>query len=292
MANLKTLQFDMYSPEFIGLTRTTYPEKYTPLEEASYSDEVKPIMAAFKTALGDPDSLPLTVLSEGGYIKSLLSPKIYKLGGSLVLKYGKEDPITVEATVSDNDEPYFTINGNKAALLNMDGKPGFSLSLKGGYKVILLCHTPVGVDKSTILRQLDAIEAGDYTGVSEYSEGGSTSFSALKNLPVGRYKVVSTTTDPNGKYGVRVRMTVINPETREIICSVKVGDSWGQEPIEVLSNTAIVVDANTHITRTLMGSDLVEDDEVVLEVVSKRIDKETGKVYVNASLDYSARIPF
>jgi hypothetical protein len=289
-ATIKTLTFDLHNEAFIGYTRRKYDGAYTTIPKDSYSEEVAAIMEALEKTLGvQPESNPLTIVANGGYAQRLSGPRIFADPETgLKLRYDRE-LIPVTRVVSEDETVSFEINGVAVALSSVGDDPVFTVPVGKGKKVVVPFHTVRQEVKLAGLAQVANIEDGNYVQISPPPGSGSTvNFSALKNLPIGRYKVEKTETATGGAYGPKIKVTIVNPEEQEIVCSVSVDGSWSTEPVTVAAGARLVVDANTSLTKILQGTQLAASDKVVLDVFGKREDPIDKKVYVSASFDFTA----
>jgi hypothetical protein len=286
---IKNLNFDLHNNEFIGFTRRTYTDQYTSVPAVAYSTDLAETITAFEKALGlaGQDLKPLTIISSEGYAQRLSCPRVYKKDSGLVLRYDRE-LIPVERVDNDGEITYKVCN-SAAVITVFEDKPILQCTLPKGVKVFVPFHMAYEEGtKTPTLEVIEALEQGVYSLVSEApGSGGSTSFSALKHLPLGRYTVLKTE-GQQGKFGPKIKVTLECPEELEFICTTSTDGTWSSELITVQAGAKIIVDANTSLQKALSGLTLEAKDNVILHVVSKRIDEDDdNKVYVTANFDFS-----
>jgi hypothetical protein len=302
-----TLSLNLSDPNFIGLGRRKYTEKYTVVPVKAYPEEVKTAFNILYQLVGleltDETACISVLASEEGFPQRLIGPKVFQVEGILNLKIGSElYPFTKTQT---EDEVKYTLNG-KALALQAEGKqPVFKLTLGSGYAIKL----PIYINKNELaaegenpyytfadLEETLAIyenEALIKTQVGSPSTGGKTLFSALKYLPELSYNVLSAKNE-SGKYGAVLAMQVSPTES----CIITVQDrnpqteKWELAETSVEPGTVIKIQGNTALKNSLMGSELTVDDNVILKVTSKSENKE-GNTVVSAFFDYSnSRLKF
>lgn len=286
---IKTVNFDLYAEAFIGYTRRKYTEQYTQLPTSSYAEALKPAMEAFAKAMGVDEAIaPLTIISSEGYAQRLICPRVYLASeGNLVIRYDRE-LIPIIRTEAEG-EVSFSAGKASVRVTTLANQLVLQVELPKGFKVIVPFHTKYQETPTPVLALQEMVEGGNYEQVSDApGAGGSTSFSALKNLPEGKYRVLSTELKTGGKFGPKVKLTLENPADAEILCSVSINGSWAVEAVAVSKGAKLVVDANTSVARSLQGLVLKADDNVLLDIYGRRVDEVEGKTYVDCALDFSA----
>lgn len=283
---IKTLKIELSANSpFSAYGRRTYPQQYTSVPASTYPTEIAPIMTALAEALGQPtDSTPLTIVSQDSYAQRIVGPKVFKKDNELVLMYDRE---LIPVDVAHDPEEGVTYKVGKAkATLVLGKNPSLMLNLKGGLKFEAPFRTVYSDVPNNNIG--DEIDAGNYTNVAEPSTGGGGYFSALKNLPIGKYLITKTLLNSTGRFGPKIKITIRVAEAQTVVCSVGTDGVWTQSEVEVPAGALITVDSNTSLMRTLQGLELSESDNVFLDVVSKREDELDGKIYVTVGVDFDS----
>jgi hypothetical protein len=302
-----TLSLNLNDPNFSGLGRRKYSEKYNNVPVAAYPEDVKAVFTALykllKLELNDETSSLSVLASAEGFPQRLIGPKVFQVEGTLGLKVGASFfPFSKEAT---EDEIKYTLNG-KTVALQADGKnPLFRLTLGGGLSIKLpvYCNINAELPADTVgyygfaeleeaLLRIDNAEVITKI-VGSPNAGGNTVFTALRNLPPQVYNVVSAK-NSTGKYGATLDILLTADNELEVTAQQKnpATEKWEDVVVKVAPGTQLKVQGNTGLKNSLMGAELTTEDTVRLAVVSQEKNKE-GKIVVNAFFDYeNSRLKF
>jgi len=302
-----TLSLNLNDPNFSGLGRRKYSEKYNNVPVAAYPEDVKAVFTALykllKLELNDETSSLSVLASAEGFPQRLIGPKVFQVEGILGLKVGANFfPFSKEAI---EDEIKYTLNG-KTVTLQADGKnPLFRLTLGGGLSIKLpvYCNINAELPADTVgyygfaeleeaLLRIDNAEVITKI-VGSPNAGGNTVFTALRNLPPQVYNVVSAK-NSTGKYGATLDILLTADNELEVTAQQKnpATEKWEDVVVKVAPGTQLKVQGNTGLKNSLMGAELTTEDTVRLAVVSQEKNKE-GKIVVNAFFDYeNSRLKF
>jgi hypothetical protein len=304
-----TLSLNLNDPNFSGLGRRKYNDKYNNIPVNAYPEDVKTVFTALykllKLDLTDETASLSVLASPEGFPQRLIGPKVFQTDGVLGLKVGPTFfPFTQEVT---EDEIKYTLNGKNIAL-QADGKnPLFRLTLGGGLSIKLpvYCNINTELPADTVgyygfaeleeaLLVVDNVATISKIVGSPNAGGGSkTVFTALRNLPTQNYSVVSAK-NSTGKYGATLDILLVADNELELIAQQKnpATEKWENVLVKVEPGTQIKVQGNTGLKNSLLGAELVADDKVALAVVGQEKNKE-GKIVVNAFFDYeNSRLKF
>ena len=295
-----TLSLNHNDPNFTGLGRRKYTEKYTAVPVAAYPEAVSQVFNALYKLLNlelTDETASISVLaSPEGFPQRLIGPKVFQVDGVLALKVDKTI-YPFEKRVTE-DETVYTLNGKKV-LLQAEGKnPVFKLALANGVaiKFPVYCNYSEELndgaggyysftDLEEALELADSAEAITKI-VGSPSSGGSTTFTALRHLPVGNYSVISAK-NTVGKYGPSLEV-LLNSDSELELCAQQKNPStekWEDAIVKVPAGSVLKVQGNTGLKNSLMGSELTEADKVTLEVIGQSKNKE-GKIVVDAFFNY------
>lgn len=295
-----TLSLNLNDPNFTGLGRRKYTEKYTVVPVSAYPEPVSQVITALYKLLKlelTNDTAPISVLaSPEGFPQRLIGPKVFQIDGVLALKVDK-NIFPFEKQVTE-DETIYTLNGKKI-LLQADGKnPVFKLALANGLaiKFPVYCNYSEELNDGAggyysftdLEKALDIAENADVISkiVGSPSSGGSTTFTALRHLPSGSYSVISAK-NAVGKYGPSLELLLTADSDLEICTQQKnpATEKWEDATTLVAAGTTLKVQGNTNLKNSLMGSELTESDKVALEVIGQSKNKE-GKIVVDVFFNY------
>lgn len=300
MSKAITLSLTLNDLNFTGLGRRKYSEKYTVVPVKAYPEAVSQVFEALykllKLELTDETASLSVLASPEGFPQRLIGPKVFQVDGVLGLKVDKAFfPFDRKAT---EDETVYTINGKKV-LLQADGKnPIFKLALANGLaiKFPVYCNYSEELNDGTggyysFTDLEEALELADNAEaickiVGSPSSGGSTTFTALRHLPVGNYNVISAK-NAVGKYGPSLEVLLNSDEELELCTQQKnpSTEKWEDTIVKVPTGSVLKVQGNTSLKNSLMGSELTEADKVILEVIGQSKNKE-GKVVVDVFFNY------
>lgn len=305
----KVLRFSLEVPMFSGLNRAKYAEKYTKIPLKAYPAEALALMQSLydilKIVLTDESNSLTVIASEAGYAQRLVGPRVYKDGDSLnpeeepgskardsknlYIKVGQEK-VYIDQDMTEDGLPVYKVNGKTCSIVPIGDNPALQVPLGSGRLAQIPFFTLRKEDDSnaTFDDFVQRTAYGDYSLIGTASAGGSKDpmyFSALKYLPVGRYLVAKTAVKEGGTYGPKVKITLLMEAEAKISTSQKVEDLWMQVETDVPVGAKVVVDANTGLTKALMGTMLEPENKVYLDVVSK--EERDGKMFVDAAFDFS-----
>ncbi len=302
-----TLSLSLSDSNFSGLGRRKYNDKYTKIPVAAYPEDVKLVFETLYKLVGvelTDETASISVLaSDEGFPQRLIGPKVFQVNGSLGLKIDSEFYAFTQ-TVTE-DEIKYSLAG-KALTLQSEGKqPVFKLTLGSGLAIKL----PIYINKNesanegenpyyTFADLEETLSIADNAElikaqVGSPNSGGKTTFTALKSIPEGEYKVLSAKNE-SGKYGAVLAMQISPLVTSEISAQEKnpSTEKWELNQVQVEPGTVLKIQGNTALKNSLMGAELSEEDNVKLVVVSKSKNKD-GNVVVSAFFDYSdSRLKF
>jgi hypothetical protein len=295
-----TLSLNLNDPNFTGLGRRKYTEKYTVIPVSAYPEPVTQAMTALykllKLDLTDETACLSILASPEGYPQRLIGPKVFQVDGVLGLKVDKVFyPFEQQVT---EDEVVYTLASKKVAI-QADGKnPVFKLVLAAGVaiKFPVYCNYADELNEGqggyySFAELEEALAVTDNKEaiakiVGSPSAGGKTMFTALRYLPAQKYKVISAKNGA-GKYGPTLEIIISADTDLEISTQQKNPETekWDQVLTQVPAETVLKIQGNTSLKNSLMGAELTEADTVYLEVVSQSKNKE-GKIVVDAFFDY------
>lgn len=297
-----TLNINLSDALFSNLGRRKYNEKYTKVPTKAYPEEVSLVFEALYNLVGislNDETSSLTVLSSAeGYPQRLIGPKVFQVNGQLGVKIDKDFYAFDKAAVED--EIKYSLNG-KSVTLQAEGKnPLFKVVLGNGLAIKLPVYMNLNEqaaegdsayygfkDLEEALSILDNEEVIKVQ-VGSPSSGGGTTFTALKYLPIGTYEVLSAKNSA-GKFGASLNIVLKTLESCSLSAQVKnpSTEKWEVLETEVVAGSALKIQGNTALKNSLMGSELTEEDKVLLVVTGQTKNNE-GKIVVQAAFDYSA----
>jgi hypothetical protein len=295
-----TLSLNLNDANFSGLGRRKYTEKYTPVPVKAYPEPVTQIFTALYVLLGlelNDETASLSILaSPEGFPQRLIGPKVFQIEGKLGLKVDKAF-FEFEQKAGE-DEIEYSLKGKKLSLQAEGKNPVFKLALGSGLaiKFPIYCNYAEDLNDGTggyytFTELEEALAIVDNTEVIKKivgspSAGGKTLFTALKYLPVGSYKVL-TAKNSVGKYGATLEIIVCPEQKIEVNIQQKnpATEKWEIVLTEVEIGANLKVQGNTALKNSLMGAELVEDDNVYLDVTGQT-KGEDGKIQVASFFNY------
>jgi hypothetical protein len=298
--NKLTLDINLSNDLFSPLGRRKYTTKYTTVPVTAYPEAVKEVMENFYKLLNleltDSTASIAVVSSEQGFPQAVSGPKVYQVDGVLSVKVGPGlYPFTTEVI---EDEQVLKLFGKKATLLSDGEKPVIRVTLNANQAIKLPVFVKYNEDSQSYYNFSDVESAlGNETAISNVvgevksnTEGGLI-FSDLKRLPVERYLVHSAKMAV-GKYGDVLAMVLSSKEDLTFETYTSNDNVWTLTETLVPAGSKIKVNGNTALKRSLMGTTLVLEDNVYLDITGSRLTKE-DKLIVEASFDYEdSRLKF
>jgi hypothetical protein len=234
------------------------------------------------------------IASEQGFPQKVVGPKVYQREGTLGIKIGEElYPFQTETT--EDGEVKLTLNGKATTLIPEGKNPVLKIAVGSGNFVKLPIYMNFSEESQTYYEFSDLESAlGSPEAIAiivgtprEKGSGVGRAFSDLKLLPIGTYRVIYAK-NVQAKYGPSLDMLVSYESDLEIEVYNKNPETekWELGLGTVAAGTPIKISGNTALRASLMGTELLESNNVLLEIVGHRTNKE-GKIIVDASFDYS-----
>lgn len=307
MSKAITINLNLSDANFSGLGRRKYQEKYTVIPTSAYPEPVTQVFNALYKLLGlelNDETASLSVLSSPeGFPQRLIGPKVFQVGGVLGLKVNKAFYLFEQKAAEDEIE--YSLNGKKLSLQSENKSPVFKLALGSGLaiKFPIYCNYSEELNDGaggyyTFAELEEALAVVDNSEaikkiVGSPSAGSKTSFTALKHLPLGSYKVLSTKNSV-GKYGPTLEIIISPEQAIELKTQQKnpATEKWELISSEVEAGTNLKIQGNTALKNSLMGTELVEEDNVYLDVTGQSMG-EDSKILVSCFFNYeNSRLKF
>ena len=294
------LSLSLTDPNFSGLGRRKYTDKYTLVPVSAYPEDVKAVFQALYKVIGvelTDETASLSVYaSPEGFPQRLVGPKVFQMEGKLGVKV-KDTFYFFDKEVKE-DEVVYTLKGKKLTL-QADGKnPLFKLILGQGIALKLPIYMNAnekaaeGEPAYFGFADLESALASYYNEeqialqVGSPSSGGSISFTALKFLPIGTYNVESAK-NATGKFGATLNIVLSTLVEIGITVQEKdpVTEKWGLVQVTLPAESKLKIQGNTALKNSLMGAELTAKDKVQMVITGQENDKE-GKIIVKAFFDF------